>query len=121
MLKFEYECWKCPKWHETTARGALFGIKYARPAVSIGRLRLTIPRIFSAVNPPRPLLVGNRGILWLVPLPFGYGLLIGATPRLWVGEWTRTLWEYRDHEISQEVRQTRAIMKRYKRGPYANQ
>jgi len=45
MLKFEYECWKCPKWHETKAKEAAWVLRnaYARPAVSIGRLRLTIP------------------------------------------------------------------------------
>ena len=109
MLRFEYECWKCPKWHTTTARDAFWGWRqgYARPAVSIGKVRLAMPR------PPR-VLVANGGRLWLLELPSGNALLIGATPRLWVGEWTKAYYEFCDHKTDPAIRKVSRILKRAK-------
>lgn len=42
---FEFECWKCDKWHTDTARGVWYAARnrIARPGIRLGKLRLTIP------------------------------------------------------------------------------
>lgn len=46
MISYEYECWKCPDWHNTDARGVWHSIAkgYARPAVIIRGRRYAPPR-----------------------------------------------------------------------------
>lgn len=39
-MKYEYECWKCPEWHETTGLSA---IRFAKMRVTVGRLKITLP------------------------------------------------------------------------------
>ena len=45
-MKFVYECWKCPKWHEVKAAGAWNCLVnyYARPGIVVAGIRLTLPR-----------------------------------------------------------------------------
>lgn len=44
-MKFEYECWKCPEWHEENLRGVLscFTNGYSRSRIRLSKLSLTIP------------------------------------------------------------------------------
>ena len=39
---YEYECWKCPEWHQTDGLSAA---RFARVRITIGRARITLPRL----------------------------------------------------------------------------
>lgn len=42
-MKTEYNCWKCPEWHES--RFTLEAISYCTQRITIGKLAITIPRM----------------------------------------------------------------------------
>ena len=42
-MKTEYNCWKCPEWHETTF--SLEAISFCTQRITIGKLAITVPRM----------------------------------------------------------------------------
>ena len=42
-MKAEYDCWKCPKWHETNF--SLAAVTYCTQRITIGKLTITIPQM----------------------------------------------------------------------------
>lgn len=87
MIRYKYECWKCSEWHEGMAdnRRELKAI-----AESMG-VRVIADR------PDRKPRIANNGRLWLLPLPFGYGIALGVTGGAWFGKWRTARWEFADH------------------------
>ena len=43
-VKFEYECWKCDKWHETES---LRAIRFARVRAKAGQTAIILPNVNS--------------------------------------------------------------------------
>ena len=49
-MKYEYECWKCPKWHETDSLSAM---RYARVRIVVKDKPIVLPRVevlYAAAN-----------------------------------------------------------------------
>lgn len=93
MISYKFECWKCNEWHNGEARN-----RKELKAISES-LGVTI------TNTTRRLRVTNKGRLWLIPLPFGKGLLVGGFPRLFVAPWKTAQWEFADwsEDYTEEV------------------
>ena len=42
MITYEYQCWKCPEWHETES---LRAIRFARVRVNTSRTAILLPDV----------------------------------------------------------------------------
>ena len=89
MITYEYECWKCDKWHDQIASNAK---DLTRVAHEVGvAIRVT-------GNEPRRIRVRRDGKVWLVPWTKDRGILIGASgPMFYVAPWITARWEFADH------------------------
>ena len=102
MITYEYECWKCDKWHDQIASNAK---DLTRVAHEVGvAIRVT-------GNEPRRIRVRRDGKLWLVPWTKDRGILIGqiSLSKFYVAPWVTARWEFADHDGGSSYWNTRVM------------